>query len=229
VATSVAVYKGIGVLIYLIAIIFIGFVFFENNKIDRLFGMFGGGVLIGCGFWVIKVANSYRGYVCNSCGSSMLLDVLGDLHVTSDLGNKKNKFRNEWIAGLVVGLIVMGFVFKDSWSLPIVGGYSYEPKVVSLNGVLVTPKGEDPNGRLVQFYAVELPAPIKVNGNKSDPLNSETIYDIKVIQLTGDPAVINQIKSGKGASVNLTGTLFQSHNGHHFTSVLMSVKSVKFK
>lgn len=125
----------------------------------------------------------------------------------------------------VICVILVGFFLKNSLvkSVPV---YSYEPSVVSLTGVLVAPRGEDPNGKFVKYYAVEMPEPINVKGDKSNPFNSEDVNNIKQVQLTGDANTINQIKSSIGKQVKLTGVLFHSHSGYHYTNVLMTVNSI---
>jgi hypothetical protein len=105
--------------------------------------------------------------------------------------------------------------------------YAYEPQVVELRGLLVSPKGESPDGSEVRFYAVELSDTINVIGDGSDSINSESVNGVKIVQLAGDKFETDQIKSNLGKTARLSGTLFHSHTVHHFTDVLMSVDSIK--
>jgi hypothetical protein len=230
-STPVKAFRVGGILLDLLGVATVIFALFQTDTVDKISMLLAGAVLVGAGVWVMKIANAYKGYLCRSCGSSILMDVAGVYHIASknEIGTSKNIL----IVAVVTLFIVLGFGYKSTLNDAVDrkpfssdGSYSYEPSIVSLDGVLVTPKGEAPNGRFVQYYAVELTSPIKVNGDKSDPINYDTIHDVRIIQLTGDSSVINQIKSNKGRKVNLKGTLFHSHSGHHFTTVLMTVQSV---
>ncbi len=205
------------------------------------------GLIFICGLLMFCTScgkkNSNDSKFCFSCGMSMIghmpvakgVNKITAPHLNSiqDKSVDNNQSKNLIIGLVVIGLILVALSFKSVLSTsisvnsaPAETEYTYEPSIMSLNGVLVSPKGEDPNGRIVQYYAIEMQAPINVKGDKSDPINSETVNNLTLVQLTGESTLINKIKNNMGRRVILKGTLYHSHTGHHHTSVLMTVQSV---
>lgn len=110
----------------------------------------------------------------------------------------------------------------------------YEPKVVELKGILqevVFPgppnyesveTGDTPEHSLI----LQLKDPICVQGDPSSDMNSETVRDIKQVQV----ALVTYKKSVQkmiGKNITVRGTLFAAHTGHHRTPVLIDAKDIK--
>ena len=77
-------------------------------------------------------------------------------------------------------------------------------------------------------YVLRLNAPITVISNGEDEFN-ETETDQSLIQLALSEEHINYLKSKNayGNRIQVTGSLYHSHTGHHFTPVLILVSEVK--
>ena len=77
-------------------------------------------------------------------------------------------------------------------------------------------------------YVLKLSSPITVVANGGDEFN-ETETNQRTIQMAPSEEHINYLKSRNayGKRIQVTGTFFHSHTGHHFTPVLMTVSEVK--
>lgn len=111
---------------------------------------------------------------------------------------------------------------------------SYEPAVVELKGKLVMewkygpPNfGENPRtDAKVRVPVLVLVKPVSVRGNPQDTLNAESVEGLGRMQLN----LVNLKTSYKqfiGKRVLVNGTLFHAHTGHHYTKVVMEVRSLK--
>lgn len=108
---------------------------------------------------------------------------------------------------------------------------AYEPAVVELAGVLrLTQRFGPPNfgetpelDSTVVVPLLTLAQPIKVRGNLDAAMNNETYEGLEEIQLVLSQTLDLSLLVDR--ELTITGTLFQKHTGHHFTDVLMNVKS----
>ena len=77
-------------------------------------------------------------------------------------------------------------------------------------------------------YVLKLSSPITVVANGGDEFN-ETETNQRTIQMAPSEEHINYLKSRNayGKRIQVTGSFFHSHTGHHFTPVLISVSEVK--
>lgn len=113
---------------------------------------------------------------------------------------------------------------------------SYEPEVVELDGQLIVQSkygppnyGEQPKtDQKVLVPVLLLSQRVVVTDNHEDGKHSETINNLSQIQLAFDA---NETAHKKliGKQVLVTGLLFQAHTGHHYTKVVMNVKSIERK
>lgn len=110
----------------------------------------------------------------------------------------------------------------------------YEPEVISVEGILEKhtfpgrpnyadiAEGDEPERGLY----VRLDEVIKqVMPNPKETYSWEAENDIAVMQLSVDSKQYWSFKEGD--HVRLTGSLYQGHNGHHHTRVLMSVDKLE--
>jgi len=113
---------------------------------------------------------------------------------------------------------------------------SYEPEVVELDGQLVVQSkygppnyGEDPKTDLkVRVPVLVLRQRVSVIGDRGDGHNSQTVYGARQIQLAFGVGETSH-KALIGKQVVVTGTLFHAHTGHHYTDVVMTVRSIERK
>ncbi|HBF35993.1 MAG TPA: hypothetical protein DDW50_01580 [Firmicutes bacterium] len=111
--------------------------------------------------------------------------------------------------------------------------YEYEPKEVLLSGRLELAKaygppnyGADPaHDQKVSYYVLKLDSPINVKGNPADELNSETVTNVRELQIVYDQ--LDQISKWKNQKVTIKGTLFKGFNARHYTDVLITVKEIR--
>ena len=77
-------------------------------------------------------------------------------------------------------------------------------------------------------YVLRLSSPITVIANGGDEFN-ETETSQSIIQMSPSEEHINYLKSRNayGKRIQVTGSFYHSHTGHHFTPVLISVSEVK--
>jgi Domain of unknown function (DUF4431) len=111
---------------------------------------------------------------------------------------------------------------------------SYEPQTVELDGRLVLQSrygppnyGEQPKtDQKVKVPVLVLKNPVHVLANQEDGYNSQPVYWATQIQLAfvdNGTAYNNLI----GKPVVVTGSLFHAHTGHHFTDVVLKVRSIE--
>ena len=104
--------------------------------------------------------------------------------------------------------------------------YKYD-EPVTIVGTFGIKKFETENGS-VRPYVITLNTPIKVIANGGNDFD-ETETNQNLIQLGLSEEQLKYLKSKNafGKRIQVTGTFFNSHTGHHFTPVLMSVSEVK--
>lgn len=111
---------------------------------------------------------------------------------------------------------------------------SYEPQTVELAGRLVIQSkygppnyGEQPKtDQKVKVPVLVLKIPVSVLPSQEDGYNSQPVYRTTQIQL----AFIDSRTAYKnliGKNVVVTGSLFHAHTGHHYTAVVLNVRSIK--
>ena len=104
--------------------------------------------------------------------------------------------------------------------------YNYD-EPVTIVGTFGIKKFETENG-IVKPYIITLSNPITVVANGGNDFD-ETETNQNLIQLALSEEHLNYLKSTNafGKRIQITGTFFHSHTGHHFTPVLLSVSEVK--
>lgn len=111
---------------------------------------------------------------------------------------------------------------------------SYEPETVELDGRLVIQArygppnyGEQPKtDQKVRIPVLVLKNPVNVLASQENGYNSEAVYRTTQIQL----AFIENdtpYKTLIGKNVVVTGSLFHAHTGHHYTDVVLKVRSIE--
>lgn len=113
---------------------------------------------------------------------------------------------------------------------------SYEPETVELQGRLILQwkygppnYGEEPKtdskGRVPILVLTDA---INVRGNPQDAINSKSVQGIRRVQLAfSDTGTSYRHLVGKDVVVK--GTLFHAHTGHHYTDVVLTVRSIERK
>ena len=104
--------------------------------------------------------------------------------------------------------------------------YKYD-EPVTIVGTFGIKKFETENGS-ARPYVITLNTPITVIANGGNDFD-ETETNQNLIQLALSEEHLNYLKSTNafGKRIQITGTFFHSHTGHHFTPVLLSVSEVK--
>ncbi|MCP5467823.1 MAG: DUF4431 domain-containing protein [Deltaproteobacteria bacterium] len=111
---------------------------------------------------------------------------------------------------------------------------SYEPTEIALQGKLKSVEkygapnyGESPQtDKKVKILLLKLKTPIQVKGDPQSASNQESFTDIKEIQvLCSDKA--QQCQELQDKNVSVTGSLFQAVSGHHYTKVILNLKSIQ--
>ena len=104
--------------------------------------------------------------------------------------------------------------------------YKYD-EPVTIVGTFGIKKFETENGS-ARPYVITLNTPITVIANGGNDFD-ETETNQNLIQLALSEEHLNYLKSKNafGKRIQITGTFFHSHTGHHFTPVLISVSEVK--
>jgi len=113
---------------------------------------------------------------------------------------------------------------------------SYEPATVELEGrVVIRSKygppnyGENPKtDQKGKYLFLVLTKPINVRGTEGDGHNAQSVEGAREIQLIltdGKPSHKNLI----GKNVVVKGTLFHAHTGHHYTDLVLTVRSLEVK
>ena len=110
----------------------------------------------------------------------------------------------------------------------------YEPQTVTLGGRLsVEVKSGPPNygetpasDERIRVAILHLDQPVSVCGDSADIDNSESVSDVREIQLNLANAR-NSYKQLVGKRVEVTGSLYHSFAGEHFTDVLITVAAIR--
>ena len=104
--------------------------------------------------------------------------------------------------------------------------YKYD-EPVTIVGTFGIKKFETENGS-TRPYVITLNTPITVVANGGNDFD-ETETNQNLIQLALSEEQLKYLKSKNafGKRIQVTGTFFHSHTGHHFTPVLMTVSEVK--
>lgn len=113
---------------------------------------------------------------------------------------------------------------------------SYEPATVELEGrVVIRSKygppnyGEDPKtDQKGKYLFLVLTKPINVRATEGDGLNTQSVEGAREIQLIltdGKPSHKHLV----GKNVVVKGTLFHAHTGHHYTDLVLTVRSLEVK
>jgi Domain of unknown function (DUF4431) len=101
---------------------------------------------------------------------------------------------------------------------------------VTLNGKLLWSMADPAitiDERPHRFPAIALHEPITVLCAPADtPEECEPEMGVTLLHLVLDDLEWAQFRRLAGKTVRLSGTLFHSHTGHHFTSVLMDVDAI---
>lgn len=103
--------------------------------------------------------------------------------------------------------------------------YSYSSDV-TLYGTFVSPPGETPDGKKINYPALELVVPITVNATLGEEDFEPTEKGVMLLHLVLNEKRMAEFRSLKGRRVSVNGTLFHSDNGNHQTDVLMDVTSI---
>ena len=109
--------------------------------------------------------------------------------------------------------------------------FDYEPAISELRGELLEESrpgppnyGERLSDSIERVFLLELDKPIDINAAENDELNTKNFHNITELQLAGDTS---SLPAFVGKTVRVRGKLFQGHNGHHYTDVVMSVESIE--
>ena len=105
----------------------------------------------------------------------------------------------------------------------------YEPVEVRLRGAIHQEAhfgppnfGENPDtDSKISIYVLTLPSPVDVKGDPTSELDSETVLNVREIQLIQNVSSQGQIVATECADV--TGKLFHAHSAHHYKDVLLDV------
>ena len=102
-------------------------------------------------------------------------------------------------------------------------------KPLSLSGTLEAVPCETPDGKhKAHFPALRLAAKITVKADSKSELSNETEQNVDLIQLVlTDDKLWPQFKTLIGKNVSVSGSLYHSHTGHHYTKVLCDVSSIE--
>lgn len=106
--------------------------------------------------------------------------------------------------------------------------YNYLSQV-SLDGILLSSIADATithDGNPHDFPALQLIKPISLICDTGET-ECDTALGVTLLQLVLKDTQFEQFKSLKGKKARVEGNLFQAHTGHHYTSVLLDVKSIK--
>ena len=118
---------------------------------------------------------------------------------------------------------------------PAAGCLSYEPAVVTLNGILIretfpgppnyesVPQGDKPE----TYWLLDLARPVCVNEDKGEPDLNPMQKAVRRVQLVLDPKAYERHKGLFGKRVVATGTLFGAFTAHHHSPVLLTVRTLE--
>jgi hypothetical protein len=108
---------------------------------------------------------------------------------------------------------------------------SYEPANVELQGKLTLQwkygppnYGENPDtDEKFQVPILILDKAVDVRGDPNSDVNAETVHAAKQVQLAFTKT---EYRHFVGKNVDVQGTLFRAHTGHHYTDVVMNVAKI---
>lgn len=111
---------------------------------------------------------------------------------------------------------------------------SYEPQTVELHGRLVIQSkygppnhGEEPKtDQKVKVPVLVLKYAVSVRASQEGGPNSQPVNRIKQIQLAFNDSETSY-RNLIGKNVVVTGSLFHAHTGHHYTDVVLTVRSIE--
>jgi uncharacterized protein DUF4431 len=137
------------------------------------------------------------------------------------------------LAGLTVSILCSIAHTSPCSAQSKVKSLTYEPDRVTLVGKVVSRTfygppnyGEDPaTDSKEDQYVLILDAPIDVIGS-TDPID-KTERGVKNLTLVVFDFKANPVESLIGKRVEVQGTLFHAHTGHHHTRVLIEVESIR--
>jgi hypothetical protein len=103
------------------------------------------------------------------------------------------------------------------------GTSTYQPhKKISLQGRLISAKGATPDGKAINFPALQLTQAIVVMGDEESPTEKGVLLLHMVLNQDLMPTFIKL----KGQTVLVEGKLFHADNGNHQTNVLVTPSSI---
>jgi hypothetical protein len=132
-------------------------------------------------------------------------------------------------------LYILTFIVISTPGLAAAQCLEYEPKVVSLSGVMVretypgrpnyesVAKGDEPE----IIWVLKLKKAICVTESKTDlGINSEE-DGVKEIHLVLNGKQYKQYRNLLRQKVTVTGTLFHAHTGHHHKTLLLTTNEIR--
>ena len=142
--------------------------------------------------------------------------------------------RVSFVIIIAAGLIASGRL-SSGQSQPTSKCLRYEPEVVTFAGTLVRktfpgpPNYENVNkgDRAETYWLLDLMTSACVDEDKAEPDLNPAQTGVREIQLVLQPQQYAQYKAPVGKKIVATGTLFGEHTGHHHTSVLLKVRTLK--
>ena len=117
---------------------------------------------------------------------------------------------------------------EDAW-------LDYEPAIIELKGKLTIALkygppnyGENPEtDEKVRAPILVLSQPVNVRADRESEFNTESFEGVKEVHLVFFTDRKIAYSHLVGRQVEVRGTLFQAHTGHHYTDVLMIVSTIR--
>jgi hypothetical protein len=131
----------------------------------------------------------------------------------------------------LLSIVSAGFDVARSEPLPL------EPKVVLLEGELLKVAkygppnyGEHPESDAkYDIPILLLKYPIQVKEDVADPRNKPALSNVSFVQLIFLDKPSTEYWRYANRDILVTGTLFHAQTGHHYTEVLLTVKTIRTK
>ncbi len=128
----------------------------------------------------------------------------------------------------IIKATAISLVLWFASSIAFAQSYEYD-KQTTIEGILISSTAEPEityDEKPHQFPSLKLLKPISVlcATKETDSCQPET--GVTLLHLVLKEEQMKQFKKLKGKTVKLSGNLFHSDNGHHFTSVLLDVESI---
>jgi len=133
-------------------------------------------------------------------------------------------------ASKLVPVTAISVVLWLTYTVAFAQSYVYGAPV-ELEGVLISSTADPAityDEKPHQFKALNLRKPINVLCSQRET-DCQPELGITFLHLVLKEKQMTQFKKLKGKTAKLSGTLFHSHTGHHFTSVLLDVQSISPK